>query len=301
MRLFITGGRGFVGRRLLACAAGRDVDVVALVRGPPASGDALPGAPDVVVGDLLDPQSWSAHLEGADAVVHLAAVTGKARAAAYRRVNVEGTRVLLEAAGAAGVPRFVFVSSVAAGFPDRTGYPYADSKLAAERLVLGAELEGLVVRPTIIVGPGAPVLAGLERMAGLFVMPVFGDGRARVQPVQVDDVAAALFDLARDGGGGEREIDVGGPDVVTIEDLLARVRRLRSGRHPRAIHLPLRLFRGMLRAVEGPLLAVLPLTAGQLATFANDGTARPSSFMERRAASLVPLDRALQESFDGDA
>lgn len=301
MRVFVTGGTGFVGRRLLELARDDGIVTTALVRGASDLARAPDGGADVVVGDLLDPEPWRAALAGADAVVHLAAVTGKARPAIYERVNVDGTRLLLEAARAEGVGRFVFVSSIAAGFADRTRYPYADSKLAAERLVLGADLEGIVVRPTIIVGPGAPVLAGLEKMAGLPVTPVFGDGRARVQPVHVGDVARAVLDLACYGCGEEREIDVGGPDVVTMEELLATVRRLRFGKPPRAVHLPLKFFRGLLGIMEGPFLPWMPLTAGQLATFANDGLARSSGFMEGRRGSLVPLERALMESIDGDA
>jgi nucleoside-diphosphate-sugar epimerase len=85
--------------------------------------------------DLAEPATYRDALTGAQTVVHVAATTGKARPAVYERNNVQATRALLEASAAAGVARFVFISSIAAAFPDRRYYPYAESKIAAEAAV----------------------------------------------------------------------------------------------------------------------------------------------------------------------
>ena len=73
-----------------------------------------------------------------------------------------------------------------------------------------------------------------------------------------------------------------------------RIRHLRFGREPRTLRLPLRPVRGVLGLVEPLLLPLLPLTAGQLASFANDSDAEPSDFMRGRRASLLGLNAMLE-------
>src|SRR5882672_471847 len=175
-KVFLTGATGFLGRhvrRQLERGEGLAVAELSRARGA----------------DLLVPASYERELAGADIVLHLAAATGRAAPADHFRVNVEGTRILLEQSRRHGARRFVFVSSIAAKFPDIRRYPYARAKLEAEALVAGGGIEYSIIRPTIIAGPGAPVLAGLRRLAMLPIVPVFGTGRVRVQPIFVDDLA----------------------------------------------------------------------------------------------------------------
>jgi hypothetical protein len=103
-----------------------------------------------------------------------------------------------------------------------------------------------------------------------------------VQPVDVEDVAQALAGLAHEPDAAGAVIEVGGPSVVTMNELLAKLRaNLGLGDAPRLVHLPLGLIRPLLAALEGPLLSVLPITAGQLASFANDGVAAPNPILDR--------------------
>ena len=102
-----------------------------------------------MTGDLSAPDVWTARLAGCETVLHLAAVTGKARTADFHAINAEGTRVLLERARAAGVSRFIFVSSIAAGFADQRHYPYAVSKVEAEQAVLASGLDVLHSEPRV--------------------------------------------------------------------------------------------------------------------------------------------------------
>src|SRR5262245_15139073 len=110
-KVFLTGGTGLLGTRLRARLEASGVAFVDLPRGQGA--------------DLRVPSSYSASLAGVDTVVHLAAATGKATPALHAEVNLGGTKGLLEQCRRAGVRRFIFVSSIAAGFPDLSRYPYA--------------------------------------------------------------------------------------------------------------------------------------------------------------------------------
>jgi NADH dehydrogenase len=205
-------------------------------------------------------------------------VTGKARPADYARGNVEATEALVKAAERAGVGRFVFVSSIAVSFADRRHYPYSDSKAAAEAVVRSSSLQTTIVRPTMILGAGSPIQQALEKLARLPVAPMFGDGKTMVNPVEVDDVAALLAALVHDADAAGAVIEVGGPAAYPMTELFAR---LRGGGAPKFLHLPLKPLRELLAILEGPLLPLMPLTAGQLASFANDGVAEPSPLVDR--------------------
>lgn len=272
--LAVTGANGFVGRHFLAqldpsttpelrCLAREAGALAPLLRAP--GWRAIPGS-------LEDTAALARLLEGVHTVVHLAAVTGKARPARYQVVNVDGTRRLTEAARRAGVRRFIFMSSVAAGFPDQRHYPYAWSKRAAEQVVRESGLGGVTLRPTMILGPGSPVLAGLRTLAAAPVGVCFGDGAIPVQPVHVADVAAVLAALVGRPDSSAVPIGVGGPEVLPFGELLAALRERARGRRGPFLHAPLGPLRAMLALVEPLLFPLLPLTAGQLASFANPGT-----------------------------
>lgn len=279
--IVVTGASGFLGRRVVERLAARGDRVVGVARrAKPAD---LPSGVDWVSADLGNPGASEAALAkalgGADVVLHLAAVTGKARPAEYRRGNIEATEALLRAAERAGVGRFVFVSSIAVSFADRRHYPYSDSKAAAEAIVRSSSLKTTIVRPTMILGAGSPIQESLEKLARLPVAPMFGDGKAMVNPIEVDDVAALLVALAHEPDAAGAVIEVGGPAAYPMSELFARLRA--KGGAPKFIHLPLKPLRELLALVEGPLLPLMPLTAGQLASFANDGVAKPSPLVDR--------------------
>ena len=98
-------------------------------------------------GDLLDPAGYAAALAGCDAVLHLAAATGKQSRAEYLRVNRDGTEALVRQARQAGVSRFLFTSTVAVKFRDQFRYYYAQSKQEAEAVVTSSGLRWTIVAP----------------------------------------------------------------------------------------------------------------------------------------------------------
>lgn len=268
--IFLTGGTGFVGGRLLARVAARpEASVIALARNPPA---ATP-APNVgwLRGDLLHDGDWTAALRDSDTILHLAAATGKLPADHIRRTNVEATRRLLELARDAGVRRFLFVSSIAARFANAPHYHYAASKREAERLVATSGLRTLIVRPTMVLGGDSPIGRSLRTLAAAPVLLLFGNGRSRIQPIHVDDLARVLLDLALDAEFDGRTVEVGGPEAVSIEAFLRRLHHAIRGGEPRTLHLPVPPLRTLLALVERVSVDLVPFTAGQLATFTNDG------------------------------
>ena len=191
-RLAVTGATGFVGSRLVTLAQDRGLALACLTRRP------QPETPGVrwVQGDLHDSDALARLCEGAHAVVHIAGVINAADAAGFEKGNVEGTRNMLAAAAGAGVRRFVHVSSLAAREPSLS--LYGASKARSESAVLASGLDGIIVRPPAVYGPGDRETLELFRMAkkGLVLLPPAG----KLSLVHADDLAALLLDLA--GGAG---------------------------------------------------------------------------------------------------
>lgn len=285
-RIFLTGASGFLGRRTRQALLARGHDVVSLQR------QAEDGFA-VVVGDITVPSSFEDALSGSDVVVHLAALTGKAPDADYQRVNVDGTRAVIAAARRARVPRLLFCSTIAVAFADIRHYPYARSKVAGETLVRDSGLRTTTIRPTIIAGPGSPVMSKLAALSGLPLIPAFGGGHTRAQPILVDDLAELVADIVDADRFAGETLELGGRDVLTLRDLLARLRPQAAGT-ARFLSVPLWMLIAPLRIIEPILGHRLPMTIGQLATFRFDGVARPNSLLDARHDRLAPLDRLLE-------
>ena len=297
----MTGVSGFVGRALLARFAPRRVDdgkgprperLFGLSRNVTAVSETNV---TLVNGGLERPDSYRAQLSECDAVLHVAALTGKARPAEYERVNVEGTRTLIEAAKAAGVRRFFYVSTIAATYPETTHYAYAQSKARAEDLVRESGLEWSILRPTIVVGKRSPAWQNFVSLARLPLIPFFGDGHTRVQPILVADLADAIGAWVGTDEFLGQTLEVGGPEVLEFEQLVRRIRTSLGLGNARVLHLPAKLMIRALALVEPALLPVLPVSAGQLYPFVYDSTAADNALTERLAPGMRDIDGILAE------
>ena len=271
--LLITGSSGFLGRRVLSRLAEAHRDHVRLLLREPdsvASAFEMQSGWQFIRGTLEAPGVLEDALDGVDTVVHLASSTGKVARRVHEKVILEGTQRLVSLSQKAGVRRFLFVSSVAAGFADRRYYHYAEAKRRAEDAVRGSSMDTLIVRPTMIFGRQSAALTALRRLAPLPVPIVFGSGAAHVQPIDVDDLAAILtaaIDMT--GSWHDATITVGGPEVLATETLIRRLRVSAGRAASRVVHVPIEPLRSLLASMERVLLPVLPFSAGQLTSFVN--------------------------------
>jgi NADH dehydrogenase len=247
-----------------------------------------------VRGDILDPKSYAESLKNCDTVLHLAAVTGKHAPGEYYKVNRDGTQALIAEATHAGVRRFIFVSTIAAKFKDQQHYHYAQSKLQAERLVNASTLKWTIVRPTMILGKGSAVLGGLSKLATLPIIPIFGDGKIRVQPVDVEDLAVILAAMLDNENLESRTVEIGGPEVISMEGLMQSIRQSKVGTKGKVVHLPVGPFAACLGLMEPLLRPVLPITAGQMASFRNEGTAEPDSWVAQQQTNMKTIEEMLR-------
>ncbi len=255
-------------------------------------------APDRVAqvrAGLHRPERYASHLGPSTVVIHLAARTGAAPPQAYLETNVEGTRALVEAAETQGVAGFLHVSSIAAGLDDTSGYPYAESKRAAEAVVRGSSLRSTIIRPTVVLGEDSPTWQKLRTLARAPLLVIPGAGTARMQPIHVDDLVRVMLRVVSDDLFEGGTYEVGGPEVVTMGDFLRRAHQRYSGRRRPAVRLPLAPGLALLRAAEKLVPVTLPLTAGQFTSFVRDLVAEPNDLVESLRGEMKGVDEMLSQ------
>ena len=263
-----------MGRHVLDHIAPEDFAAVhLLVRRPIDLPARLASGARTLRGDLAAPDTYREALGERTVVLHLAAAVGGATPAQHREANVEGTRALLGASEAAGVRRFLHVSTIAVTFDDISGYPYALSKREAEGLVRESRLEHVIARPTIVLGPGSPIWDRFRTLAAGAALVVLGPGHSRIQPVWVGDLAVALLHLAREPSVAGHTVELGGPEALTVEEFLRRAREAMGKRSGPTVRIPLGPVLVPLRLVERILPIRLPVSSGQFSSFVHDGVA----------------------------
>jgi nucleoside-diphosphate-sugar epimerase len=234
----VTGAGGFIGCALCARLAAEGARVVAVDADPAALTRAAAAGAEPRLADVADEDAAGAALAGCRGVVHAAALVGDwGPMEDFVRVNVTGTRTVLDAAAAAGAERVVHVSSVAAwGYefgadlaedaPVRAcGEPYVDTKAAAHALAL--RRGAAVVRPGDVYGPGSVpwTLRPLQALRSrTLVLPGKGDGILTL--VYVDDLVDCLVRALVHPGAAGRAFTAWDGRPVTAADFFGRYARM---------------------------------------------------------------------------
>jgi UDP-glucose 4-epimerase len=293
MKYLVTGADGFLGRHFLAELTRAHIPTRAMLA--PGSPDApLPGNPEIVRADLLQPASLAKAVAGVTHVIHLAARVHMMNdpapdpEKAFFDVNVEGTRSLLAAAAAAGASHFLLMSTVKAmgeeekgvfdeTLPPHPSDPYGRSKLAAEQVVfdLGRNhrIHTVVLRLPMVYGPGAKgnVLRLLEAAARSRRLP-FGCLMNRRSMVYVGNVVqAALVALVRPESMGQVYLVCDQAPYSTRDVYLTICRAM--GKPPLLRRVPVWLLRvvgGVGSAVEFLTRRKMPVDIGVVSRIADD-------------------------------
>ena len=188
--LAITGATGFVGKTVIRIALENGFAIRALTRRPqePRAGVVW------VEGALDNADALDELVRGSNAVIHIAGVVNAPDRAGFEAGNVDGTTAIAQAAEAAGIPRFIHVSSLSAREPALSTYGW--SKAGAEAAVIASTLEWTMVRPPAIYGPEDTEMLDMFRMAqrGIVLLPPPG----RLSIIEVSDLARLLLALIPD-------------------------------------------------------------------------------------------------------
>lgn len=220
--LAVFGGTGFLGRRIVrqALNTGWTVRMAARRRRPDLFAGEVP-EPEHVEVDIRDPEMVAAAVKGATAVVNSVGLYVEDRRDSFETIHVIGAGHVAQASKRAEA-RLVHVSGI--GVDRRAGSDYVRARALGEERVRDAYIDSVILRPSVLFGPGDSLVSTLSSMVRwLPVIPLFGDGDTRLQPVHVDDVARAVLSALelREACGGVFEL--GGPDVLTYRELVQAI------------------------------------------------------------------------------
>jgi len=229
-RILLLGSTGFVGRAVAHKVLDAGHQMRALVRDPlKAAAFKVRGA-QVVVGDALDPATVTQAAQGVDSIISLVAVR-RNRPQSYLAVNVDGARVLGQAAMAAGARSVVFVSAIGAKLDPH--FKYYTSRWMGEQELAKTGVTGTILRFSLIIGEDGGIVKEFEKtIRGPFAL-IPGSGQAQIQPILREDAARCIVEAVAKPELLGKIIELGGPEVVTFEtvyDWFLQARRLKKAK-----------------------------------------------------------------------
>lgn len=288
----VFGGSGFVGRQVVAKLARQGYRIRVAVRRPDLAGHLQPlggvGQIKMIQANLRNRASIDAAVNNAWGVINLVGILFQSGQQRFDVIHDFGARAVARASEAAGVSRLVHMSSI--GADTESDAHYARSKAAGEAGVLAAYPDAVILRPSVIYGPGDNLFntfAGLARMTPIF--PVVGS-ETKFQPVFVGDVAEAMVQTLADGKG---IYELGGPETVTMHDMVERAIAA-TGRKRILVSVPAALAR-----IQAMFLQMLPnplLTLDQVKMLGQDNVVSDAAIDEGRTfdgLGILPVNMGL--------
>ncbi len=224
-KICILGGTGFVGRHLSLALVQRGYQVRVLSRHPQRHRDLATRDVEVLTADIYDEQALQNRLSGVDAVINLVGILnerGSSNGSGFRRAHVDLARTVVNACKAAGVGRLLHMSALKAGDPTALSY-YLRTKGEGEDVVHAAAGPGFAVtsfRPSVIFGRGDQFLNRFAFLLRLAPMLPLACSEARLAPVYVGDVVAAMVASLENPASHGQRYNLCGPKVYTLYQIV---------------------------------------------------------------------------------
>ena len=291
MKVFVTGGTGFVGQEVIRQLCNAQHSVRALVR---AERPAFFSAEiETVNADATQIDSLTTLLEGCDAVIHLVGIIREfpARNITFARLHVDSTRNLLQAAGEQGVSRFIHMS--ANGSRADAVTDYHKTKWEAEQLIRQSALDWTIFRPSLIFGPADQFVNLLAQLiAKLPIIPVMGDGQYRIQPVSVSDVAAGFVKALETPESIGQTYLCGGPQAYSYDEILDLIGQALGKTKVCKLHHPLWMMKPVVSVMQS--LPQFPMTSDQLQMLLEGNCCDPTDWKETFKLELCEFSAGIK-------
>lgn len=293
--ILVTGGTGFVGSAIVKELLRRGEKVAVLGRDAEKIHRRLGTNVDPRAGDVRDAATLPAAMQGIDIVINAVQFPGspienRRKGYTFEEIDLKGTRHQVDAAKAAGVKRFVYVSGVGASKEaEKHWFRY---KWEAEDYVQKSGLEWVVLRPTWVYGPED---VSLNRFLGfaskLPFVPMFGNGKQDMQPVFIDDVARAAVDCALKPEAANLVFEIGGPEVMSMNDVVSTALEV-LGKKRMLLHQP--VFVGKTIGTLSGIMPSPPLSADAIDFMTEAATADNKLLLEVLKPKLTSLRDGLR-------
>ncbi len=301
MRIVVAGGTGLLGREITRqfLAAGHEVAVLSRSPGAPHPGDSQA---IWLRGDVTEPASLAGKLKGADVVVDAvqfpnSPIEDPKKGRTFERFDLGGTKNLADACRAQGAGQFIGLSGV--GAAENARFHWQRFKWQEEQHVAASGLAYMMFRPSWIYGPND---VSLNRFLGfarfLPFVPVIGDGKTRINPLFVGDLAAHVVAAVGNQAALGRVFEIGGPEVLTMDEIVRTALRV-SGKRRFLLHQPasfMKLIASLIQHAPGR-----PLTPGAIDFITMDGIADTTALVETFGLPLTPLEQGLSTYLDDRA
>jgi uncharacterized protein YbjT (DUF2867 family) len=276
-RITVFGGSGFLGRRIVRRLAADGAEVRVAVRHPERAARLVEGGEagrvSAVHADVWDEATVAPAVAGADAVVNTVGHYAERGDASFEAIHGQGARHVADAAAAAGARGLVHISGI--GADPKSDSPYVRARATGERLVREAFPAATILRPSVMFGPDDAFLNTLAALARVMpALPLFGSGEVRLQPVYVDDVAAAVGKALATPAAAGQLYELGGPRAYTYKALVRLVLE-QTGRARLLLPVPYAVWHA-LAAVSAPLPR-RPISRDQVRLMQKDNVVSPGA------------------------
>jgi uncharacterized protein YbjT (DUF2867 family) len=291
MKVVVAGGTGLNGREIVRAMLDSGYEVTVASRSNPRN-DPVDSRASWIAADVTVPDTLVAALQGADVVVDTvqfpnSPIENPKKGYTFERIDLGGTKNLVDAAKAVGVAHFVLVSGV--GAKEDGEYHWLRFKWQEEEHLKASGIPYTIIRPSWIFGPRD---VALNRFLGfakfLPFIPVIGNGKARINPLFVGDLAAHVAATPGNAAAIGRTFEIGGPTVLTMDEII-RIALKVVGKRRFLLHNPkflMKLVASIIQFAPGR-----PLTPDAIDFITMDGVADTS---ELQAAYGLPL-RSLED------
>lgn len=288
-QVVVFGGTGFLGRTIVRHLVQAGVRVRIAVRHP-----VVEPADDVeqVQADVRDEAAVGAAIAGAQAAINVVGLYVEQGEQSFDAVHVQGALHVARQAEHHGLERLIHISGI--GVDPTSASAYIRARAQGELRVKEAFADATIIRPSVLFGPRDAFLNTLDQISRLLpVIPLFGAGRMRLQPVYVEDVAAAAAACLRDAGSVGKTYELGGAEVLTYREILQQVLRHR-GRQRALLTVPFVVWNILASGLS--ILPAPPVTRDQIALMRQDNVVNPGAdgfdrlgVSPRSLSELLPL------------
>lgn len=292
MRVFLTGGTGFVGRQMIHELLLQGHQVRALIRDTSKS---LPPDVETIIGDTTTYEMLADAAHDCDAIINLVGIIREfpAKKITFDRLHTQTTKNLVRMAQEIGIRRYIQMSANGTRSEAVTGYH--QTKWRAEQVLRDSALDWTIFRPSLIFGPDdlfVNMLADLIKT--LPVVPVMGDGCYRLQPVSVIDVARSFVQSLGRIDTFQQTYHCCGPTQLSYDEMLDLIGyALKRSRSVVKLHHPLCLMKPLVAIFQH--VPAFPLTSDQLTMLLEENICSSTRWQEVFNLELTDFDSGIRQ------